>query len=55
MQPLLSLGALIRFLILTEHLYLSGVWLGVDLRINPQKKDMSLKKIGLHNQNFLGQ
>ena len=35
------------------HLYLSGVWLGVDLRTNPKKKDMCLKQIELSAQNSL--
>ena len=31
------------------HLYLSGMWLHVDLK-NKHQKDMCLKKIGLHAQ-----
>jgi len=38
-------------LILTEHLYLGGVWLDVDLRMDT--KETHIKEIGLYAQNLL--
>jgi hypothetical protein len=42
---------LIRLVILIAHLYLSGVWLELDLKTDT-KKDIFNKHIGLHAQNM---
>jgi hypothetical protein len=45
-------GGVIWSIILIKYLYLSGEWIGVDLRMDI-KKDMSLREMRLRAQIFL--
>ena len=45
---MLRFGGLIRLLILNGHLYLSGVWLGVDLRMDIKKACVKKKLDDMH-------